>query len=189
MRRDFLKDLGIEDKEIIDKILDENSSDIGKAKGELETYKTKVADLEKEITSKDAEIATLKTTAGEVDSLKEKITTLEGEKAQLTSDLDNKLNAVHKTHAIESGIRDAKAKNIKAVIGLLDMDKITYKDGALEGFKEQIEALTKGEDSAFLFDTGIPTPSGLTPSNPSLNGGNTPTTTSLADAVAKALSK
>lgn len=189
MRRDFLKELGIEDKEIIDKILDENSSDIGRAKGELETYKTKVTELEGQITAKDAEIATLKTSADEVDGLKAQIATLEGEKAQLTSDLDYKLNAVHKTHAIENGVRDAKAKNVKAVIGLLDIDKISYKDGALEGFKEQIEALTKGEDSAFLFGNDVPTPSGLTPSNPALNGGNTPTTTSLADAVAKALSK
>ena len=42
MKRDFLKNLGIEDKDIIDKIMDENSSDIGKAKGELQTYKDKV---------------------------------------------------------------------------------------------------------------------------------------------------
>ena len=37
MKRKFLEDLGLEDKDTIDKILDENSSDIGKAKGELET--------------------------------------------------------------------------------------------------------------------------------------------------------
>lgn len=38
MKRKFLEDLGLE-KETIDKILDENSADIGKVKGELDTAK------------------------------------------------------------------------------------------------------------------------------------------------------
>ena len=59
MKREFLKNLGIEDKELIDKILDENSSDIGRAKGELDTYKTKVEELDKQIKAKDDKIATL----------------------------------------------------------------------------------------------------------------------------------
>ena len=42
MTRDFLKSLGIEDKDLIDKILDQNSADIGKAKGEVEQYKTQI---------------------------------------------------------------------------------------------------------------------------------------------------
>ena len=45
MRREFLKNLGIEDKDLIDKILDENSADIGRAKGDLDNYKTQVSDL------------------------------------------------------------------------------------------------------------------------------------------------
>ena len=41
MKRKFLEDLGLE-KEVIDKILDENSADIGRAKGELETVKNQL---------------------------------------------------------------------------------------------------------------------------------------------------
>ena len=72
MKREFLKNLGIEDSEIISKILDENSADIGKAKGELDTYKTKVTDLEGQVASKDAEITTLKTQVGDTTALNEK---------------------------------------------------------------------------------------------------------------------
>ena len=49
MQRKFLEDLGIKDKETIDKILDENSTDIGKAKGELETVQTQLTESKKEV--------------------------------------------------------------------------------------------------------------------------------------------
>lgn len=47
MERKFLETLGITEKDTIDKIMDENSSDIGKAKGELETIQKKLEDTEK----------------------------------------------------------------------------------------------------------------------------------------------
>ena len=189
MKRDFLKSLGIEDKEIIDKILDENSADIGRAKGELDTYKTKVTDLEGQLKDKDAEITKLQKTTGDVDALNQKITQLETDKTNLTNELATKVGEIQKTHAIENGIRDAKGKNVKAIMALLDKDKITYTDGTLAGLTEQLDTLAKAEDSAMLFG-GAATPSGLTPSNPPANGGNTPpTANSFADAVAKALTK
>ena len=49
MQRKFLEDLGITDKDTIDKIMDENSSDIGKAKGELETVQQNLKNANTEI--------------------------------------------------------------------------------------------------------------------------------------------
>ena len=149
MKRDFLKNLGIEDKDIIDKILDENSADIGRAKGELDSYKTQVTDLNNQISAKDNEITTLKTKADSVDGLNQQIAQLTAEKTQLTSDLNTKVTALQKSYAIESGVRDAKAKNVKAVMALLDMDKISYADGTLTGLNEKVETLQKSEDTYF----------------------------------------
>ena len=67
MKRDFLKNLGIEDNDVISKILDENSADIGRAKGELQTYKDKVTDLEGQVKTKDGEIANLQKKVGDTD--------------------------------------------------------------------------------------------------------------------------
>ena len=192
MKRDFLKDLGIEDKEIINQILNENSADIGRAKGELETYKSRVTDLENDVRAKDAEIATLKTQVGDVTALNNKITQLETDKTNLTNELNTKVSQIQKAHAIESGVRDAKAKNIKAVMALLDMDKITYENGELSGITEQLDALKSGEDTSFLFgEAQAAPPSGTHVNNPPSggNGGNPPTSKSLAEAVAKALAK
>lgn len=191
MKRDFLKNLGIEDKEIINQILDENSADIGRAKGELETYKTQVNELQTKLSAKDTELTTLKTKADSVDGLNNQIAQLTAEKNQLTSDLNTKIGALQKSHAIESCVRDAKARNVKAVIAQLDMDKISYADGALTGLNEQLEALQKGEDTSFLFNTGNnhQPPAGTNVNTPPANGGGTPpTTNTLAGAIAKALS-
>lgn len=189
MKRDFLKSLGIEDKDTIDKILDENSADIGRAKGELDTYKNKVTELEGTIRTKDNEIATLKTDADKVSGLNQKITELTNANTQLTNDLNTKVTQLQRNHAIEGGLRDSKAKNVKAVMALLDMDKITYEDGTLKGLNEQIETLKKAEDTSFLFNTETPAPTGTKPNTPPAGGGTPPTSMSFADAVAKALSK
>lgn len=191
MKRDFLKNLGIEDKDIIDKILDENSADIGRAKGELDTYKTKVTDLEGQIKTKDGEIATLKTQVDDTASLNEKINQLETDKTNLTNDLNTKVSAIQKSHAIEGGIRDAKGKNVKAIMALLDMEKITYENGELTGLNDQLTALASAEDSSMLFgDAQGTAPAGTRFNNPPSNGGgNPPTATTFADAVAKHFNK
>jgi peptidoglycan hydrolase CwlO-like protein len=60
MKRDFLKELGIEDKETINKILDENSADIGRAKGEVDDLKSQINQLQSQLDKKTTEFDTLK---------------------------------------------------------------------------------------------------------------------------------
>ena len=187
MKRDFLKNLGIEDKDIIDKILDENSSDIGRAKGELETYKNKVAELEGKVSTQETEIASLKTKANNVDELNNKIAQLETDKTNLTNELNTKVTEIKKDHAIEGKIRDAKGKNIKAIKALLDMDKITYENEELGGIDEQLTALGTAEDSSMLFGETKSAPAGTHPSTPPAGGGTPQTAKSFAEAVANAL--
>ena len=145
--------------------------------------------MEEQIKTKDTELTKLQKTADEVENLKNQITTLETDKTNLTNELNDKVNSVQKAHAIENKIRDMKGKNVKAIKALLDESKITFDNGELGGIDEQLNALVSAEDSSMLFgDTK--TPSGTTPSNPQGNtGGTTPTSTTLAEAVAKALSK
>lgn len=188
MKRDFLKNLGIEDKELIDKILDENSADIGRAKGELETYKNKVTELEGVITDKDKEITTLTSKVGDTTALNEKITQLETDKTNLTNELNTKVADIQKTHAIENKIRDEKGKNVKAIMALLDRNKITFENNELGGLDDQLIVLKEAADSSMLFGDITP-PSGTEPRNPNGGGGTPPTSTTLAEAIGKALSK
>lgn len=190
MKTDFLKSLGITEQSVIDQIMAENGRDVNKVRDELGTYKTQVTDLQQQLSAKDNEFKTLQVKANQVDSLTEQVNTLIADKNQLTNDLNTKVGALQKSYAIESGLRDAKAKNVKAVMALLDMDKISYADGNLTGLNEQLETLQKGEDTSFLFVSGDnhQAPSGTNIHNPPANGGNTPpTTNNLAGAIAKAL--
>lgn len=181
MKRDFLKNLGIEDKNIIDQILDENSADIGRAKGELDTYKTRITNLENDIKTKDNEISRLTKETGDVNSLNKRISQLETDKSNLTNELNTKVAQMQKAHDTENKVRDRKAKNVKAVMALLDMDK---------DIDEQLEALTKGDDTAFLFGD-VSSPVGTHANTPHTggNGGTPPTSTNFVDAITKALTK
>lgn len=193
MKTDFLKSLNITDQTVIDAIMAENGKDINRAKGETETLNTKVTDLQTQLGERDKQLRELKKAAKDNDALTQKITELETANKTAATEYENKLTAMQKAHAIEGGIRDAKAKNVKAVTALLDMEKISYVDGKLIGLNDQIEALRKGEDTSFLFQSeqGNPPPAGTKLNNPpdGGNGGNggNPATGGLASAIAKAL--
>lgn len=189
MKTDFLKNLGITEQSVIDQIMAENGRDISKVRDELDTYKSQNSDLKNQIGAKDNEINTLKEKADRVDELTQQVTQLTDDKTKLTNDLNTKVSALQKSYAIENGIRDAKAKNVKAVMALLDVDKISFADGELSGLSEQLETLQKGEDTSFLFNgENHNAPAGTNVNNPPANGGNNPpTTNSLAGAIAKAI--
>ena len=190
MKTDFLKNLGIVEQSVIDQIMAENGRDVNKVRDELNTYKTQIEDYKNQVSAKDSEISKLKIEADKVEGLTQQVTQLTADKTQLTNDLNTKVSEIQKNHAIESGVRDAKAKNVKAVIAQLDMAKITFADGQLSGLSEQLETLQKGEDTSFLFNTGDnhTPPVGTNLNNPPANGGNNPpTTNTLSGAIAKAL--
>lgn len=163
MKRKFLEDLGLE-KEVIDKILDENSSDIGAIKEELTTVTKEKEKLESDIAERNAQLETLKESAGSVDDLKAQIAKLQSDNAAKDKAHKAEMDAFKIDTAVDKAIAGAKGKNIKAIKALLNMAEIKLdKDGNVVGFSEQLENLMKADDSKFLFDT---------PQDPSLQGFN-----------------
>lgn len=164
MKRKFLEDLGITDKDTVDKILDENSTDIGKAKGELETVQTQLAESKKEVetltsqvSERDKQLEDLKKSTGDVEELTKKIETLQAENKANSEAHAAEIKQMKLDAAIDTALSNAKAKNNKAVKALLnDLDKLELnEDGSIKGdsLKNQLEALVKGEDTKFLFNS------------------------------------
>lgn len=164
MKRKFLEDLGITDKDTIDKILDENSTDIGKAKGELETVQTQLAESKKEVetltsqvSERDKQLEDLKKSTGDVEELTKKIETLQEENKANSEAHAAEIKQMKVDAAIDAALSNAKAKNNKAVKALLnDLDKLEInEDGSIKGdsLKNQIDALVKGDDTKFLFNS------------------------------------
>ena len=74
--------------------------------------------------------------------------------------------------ALEKGVSAAKPRNAKAVMALLDREKLKFAGGEVIGLDKQLDDLKKGEDTAFLFDQEQPKlKTGMTHQN---NGTGTP---------------
>lgn len=69
---------------------------------------------------------------------------------------DTKINEFkaswERDHALDAALTAAKVKDPVAVKAHLDMDKVKYTDGKLDGLQDQLDALAKGETTSFLFD-------------------------------------
>lgn len=188
MKTEFLKNLGITEQSVIDAIMAENGKDVNSAKGDTAKLETQVSDLQSQLNDRDSQLTELKNSVKDNEKLTNKITELENANKDATAKYESKIAEMQKTHATESEVRNYKAKNVKAVMALLDHGKIDFKDGNLTGIKEQLDELVKSD--VYLFESvDNKPPVGTVPSNPPANGGTAPTSTSLADAVAKALGK
>lgn len=159
MKRKFLEDMGLE-KEQVDKILDENSQDIGKTKGDsekiqkdLDAANAEVESLKGQISDRDKQLETLKNSTGDVEGMKQEIAKLQADNKAKDDAHAAEIKQIKIDAAIDSALTGAKAKNNTAVKALLkDLDKAELADdGTIKGLAEQIEALQKSD--AYLFDT------------------------------------
>jgi chromosome segregation ATPase len=159
MKRKFLEDMGLE-KEQVDKILDENSQDIGKAKGDsekiqkdLDAANAEVESLKGQISDRNKQLETLKNSTGDVEGMKQEIAKLQADNKAKDDAHAAEIKQLKIDAAIDSALTGAKAKNNTAVKALLkDLDKAELADdGTIKGLAEQIEALQKSD--AYLFDT------------------------------------
>lgn len=159
MKRKFLEDMGLE-KEQVDKILDENSQDIGKAKGDsekiqkdLDAANAEVESLKGQISDRDKQLETLKNSTGDVEGLKQEIAKLQADNKAKDDAHAAEIKQLKLDQAVDTALNGAKAKNITAVKALLkDLDKVELdEDGTVKGLDDQIKALQKSD--AYLFDT------------------------------------
>lgn len=156
MTRKQLEDLGLT-KEQADSVMKINGDDIENAKGtaatEIKNLQTEVDGLKTQVGDRDKQLETLKASAGDNADLKKQIEDLQTENATAKANHESELNQLKIDFAVEKALTGAKAKNIKAVKALLELDDAKLdKDGNVKGLAEQIEKLTSGDDTKFLFE-------------------------------------
>lgn len=156
MTRKQLEDLGLT-KEQADSVMKINGDDIENAKGtaatEIKNLQTEVDGLKTQVGDRDKQLETLKASAGDNADLKKQIEDLQTENATAKAKHESELNQLKIDFAVEKALTGAKAKNIKAVKALLELDDAKLdKDGNVKGLAEQIEKLTSGDDTKFLFE-------------------------------------
>ncbi len=112
---------------------------------ERNRYKEQVAE-------RDSQLADLKTWAKDNEVLKAQIAELQAKNKQAAEDYEKQLKEQQFAFAIERAVAKADARNIKAVVALLDASKISLDGENLLGFDEQIAALKKSDPFLFGVD-------------------------------------
>ena len=149
MTKEELLALGLNEEQIAE-VFKINGKDIEKHKNlsetkeaELETIKNQLENANKKIEEfKGMDVESIKAAA---DEYKEKYENAKEE-------AEKELEKIKFNHAIEKALAGAKAKNIKAVKALLDMEGLKLTDEKILGLDEQLEKIK--EENDFLFETG-----------------------------------
>ena len=172
MTRAELEELGLT-KEQIDSVMGINGNDIEKAK--LTEAEKEADTLKEQIKDRDKQLNDLKNSKEDLEGLKSQIETLQKDNKAKDEQYKAEIRNLRVNSAVEAALTGAKAKNLTAVKALLkDLDKAELlEDGTVKGLKEQIEALTKADDTKFLFDIEMTpqTPKGATPAGGKKMGG------------------
>lgn len=104
-------------------------------------------DLKSQLDDRDRQLSTLQKQAKGNEDLQDAIEQLKKENKKVSEDYQKKLF----NFALESALRDAKAKNIKAVKANLNVDGLKLSDDKVIGLDEQLTALK--ESDSYLFNT------------------------------------
>lgn len=157
MTRKQLEDLGLT-KEQADAAIKINGDDIENARAtyqlEVENLQTEVEGLKTQVGDRDKQLETLKASAGDNEDLQKQIADLQADNAKAKETHESEITQLKVDFAVEKALVGVKAKNIKAVKALLDLEDAKLdKEGNVKGLSEQIEKLTTADDTKFLFDT------------------------------------
>lgn len=133
------------------------SAEIGKsfvARADFNATNEAKKQAEATIKERDKQLETLRASTGDVATLKEQITALQTQNAEQAKQYAKAIKQLKLDSAIEAALVGAKAKNVKAVKALLELDKAELaEDGTVKGLSEQLKALAESPDTGFLFDT------------------------------------
>lgn len=173
MDTEKLKSFGINEEQIksvmgeYGKVINPLKQENTQLEQERDALKTQVDDVTNKLT--DAQ-----KTAEKGSELEKQITDLQTQLADSKTEADKQLAATKKSYEIEAALNGAGSLNNKAVMALIDADKVSFDDnGKLIGLSEQLDAVKK--DNGFMFKTEPAEPGKpkITPGgNPNPNGGN-----------------
>ena len=155
MKREFLKGLNLEDK-VIDQIMSANGVDIENAKksfGDVDAIKQENESYKTQLAERDKDIKSLSKQVKDNDDLSSQLKDLQDKYKTDTNNLNEQLSQTKLNSALNETLTAANVRNPKTIKGLLNMDDIKLNDkGELIGVNDQIDSLKKSD--AYLFDEG-----------------------------------
>lgn len=108
--------------------------------------------LKKSVSDRDKQLEDLKKSSGDNAALQQQISDLQKANEDQKKAHETELNQLKLDNAVEVALKDAGAKNIKAVRANIDMTSVKIgEDGKISGLTEQVESLKKSD--GWMFNT------------------------------------
>ena len=149
MKREELKELGLNDDQIA-AVMTSYGKEVNPLKEQVDSLTSERDNLKQQVSDRDGQLDDLRKNAGKNEELEATIKQLQEDNKAAAAKYQNDLAAKEKGSKIEGALRDAKAKNVKAVLSLIDTEKVSVqKDGTLDGLTDQIEAVKKSDSYLF----------------------------------------
>jgi myosin heavy subunit len=187
MNREELKELGLSDEQI-DKVMASHGKVVNSIKekaDKVESLESQIEDYKQQLADRDKQLEELGEKVKDNEELTAKIDELKQQNETTKTEYEAKLHQQAFDHKLESTLTAAKAKNVKAVKALLDLDSIKLDGDNLLGLDDQLDNLKENE--SYLFETEEkpnPSPQIVKPGNPD-GGSNTPNDDPFAAKLAK----
>lgn len=121
-------------------------------KAKFDELNESVKEYKQQLKTRDQQLEGLKAKAAGHEDLQKQIADLQAKNQQIQQEYEAKIQQQQFDFALESALRDAKAKNPKAVKALLNTEAIKLVDGQLAGLEEQIKSLKETDDYLFVPD-------------------------------------
>lgn len=125
-------------------------------KSEHDKEVTAKQQLETDIKARDKQLEELKKVDAE--GLQKKIEELQETNKTNKTEYEGKIKQMQIDTAVDKALTGAKAKNLKAVRALLDLEKAELDGESIKGLADQIKKLQTEEGTKFLFDAAAAPP-------------------------------
>ena len=150
MKRKFLEDLGLE-KEVIDKIMNENGADIEAEKAKTTEVNTKLEDATKQLEKANNTIKDLKKNNLDNEELQKKVTDYEKQIEEQKEKHNTEIIKLSRESINNELLLKYKAKNNKAVMALIGEIEAEDNDTYRELLDSKLKATSEADDTRFMF--------------------------------------
>lgn len=152
MKREVLTALGLSD-EVVDKIMTEYGKSVTSLKSKQTELEEQIATYKQHVSDRDKQLETLKKSAGDSEKLQAQISKLQEDNKKSNEAYEAKIKQMGIDNAVTLALTNAKAKNVKAVRALLNLDGAKMDGDTIIGLSDQIAKLK--ESDAYMFDGDV----------------------------------
>ena len=152
LKRDMLVEAGIEDKAVIDSLMNAYGSGIENAKAQAKSELQAENDsLKQQLEQQSQALSDLQAKEGASEEVKQQLTDLQAKFEAYKTDSEANLAQVKKTNAVALALKDVGAHNSDDLMKFIDLDKIELGEDGKPVLEETINGLR--ETSPYLFQT------------------------------------